>query len=133
MRNGFYAKTRRICASTNENLIGGEVWDRQEDLKLERQGARGTGEGTIRPQMFFEYFRVRSLEVEPFIDFSLGVGFGSGSSRVNDGYEFRIVPISNLVRLVSFIGHGNTIRGGPRREEVYYAGENIRETSRGKQ
>ena len=64
MGSGFNAKTRRICASTNENLIGGEVWDRQENLKLERQGARGTGEGAIRPQMFFEYFRIRGLEVE---------------------------------------------------------------------
>jgi hypothetical protein len=30
---------------------------------------------------------------------------------MNDGHEFRVIPISNLVRLVSFIGHGNTMKG----------------------
>jgi hypothetical protein len=47
----------------------------------------------------------------PFIDLSLRVGFGGCSSSVNDGNEFRVIPISNLVRLVNFIGHGNTMKG----------------------
>jgi hypothetical protein len=47
----------------------------------------------------------------PFIDLGLRVGFGGRSSSVNDGNEFRVVPVSNLVCLVNFIGHGNTMRG----------------------
>ena len=66
----------------------------------------------------------------PFIDLGLRVRFRGGSGGVNDGREFIVVPESNLVRLVRFIGHGNTM-GGPAARLVYYAGENIRSTSIG--
>jgi hypothetical protein len=45
----------------------------------------------------------------PFIDLGLRVRFRGGSGGVNDGSEFIVVPESNLVRLVRFIGHGNTM------------------------
>jgi len=51
-------------------------------------------------------------ETYPFIGLCLGVGFRGGSSSVNYGREFSIIPISNLICLVSFIGHGNGM-GGP--------------------
>jgi hypothetical protein len=86
--------------------------------------------------MLFEDFSIRSFEVElnegimstretmrtathPFIDPGLGVGFGGGSGSVNDGHEFGVVPVSNLICLVSFIGHGNGMKGpGARLEEI---------------
>jgi len=43
----------------------------------------------------------------PFVDLGLRVRFRGGSGSVNDGCELIVVPISNLVRLVRFIGHGN--------------------------
>lgn len=49
---------------------------------------------------------------DPFIDLGLRIRFRGGSSSMNDGRKFSVVPISNLVRLMSFIGHGNTM-GGP--------------------
>jgi hypothetical protein len=33
---GIYAKAGRVCAPTNEDLVGGEIWDRQEGLELKR-------------------------------------------------------------------------------------------------
>jgi hypothetical protein len=45
-------------------LIRGEVWDRQENLQLKRQGVRHIGKGPIRPQRLFEDFGVGSFEVE---------------------------------------------------------------------
>jgi hypothetical protein len=50
------------------------------------------------------------MVTHPFIDLGLRVGIGGCSSGMNDGYEFRVVPISNLVRLVSFIRHGNMMK-----------------------
>lgn len=34
---------------------------------------------------------------------------------MDDGREFIVIPISNLVRLVRFIGHGNTMGGSAAR------------------
>ena len=66
----------------------------------------------------------------PFVDLGLRVRFRGGSGSVNDGCELTVVPISNLIRPVRFIGHGNTM-GRPAARLVYYAGENIRSSSIG--
>lgn len=64
LRGRFYAKAGRIRAPTNEDLIRGQIWDRQEHLELERQEARGVGKGTIRPESLFENLDVGSFEVK---------------------------------------------------------------------
>jgi hypothetical protein len=64
LRCGFYAKAGWIRAPTNEDLIGGQIWDRQEHLELERQEARGVGKGTIGLESLFENLDVGSFEVE---------------------------------------------------------------------
>lgn len=46
---GFDAKAGRICASTDEDLIRGQVWDGQENLEFKRQGARRAGKGPVGP------------------------------------------------------------------------------------
>jgi hypothetical protein len=61
---------------------------------------------------YCECERTIRTTTDPFIDLGLRVRFRGGSGSVNDGCEFIVVPKSNLVRLVGFIGHGNTM-GGP--------------------
>lgn len=51
----------------------------------------------------------------PFIDLGLRLRFRGGSGSVNDGCELIVVPESNLVCLVRFIGHGNTMGGSAAR------------------
>jgi hypothetical protein len=64
LRYGIYAEAGGIRALTDEDLIPGEIGDRQEDLELERQGARRAGKRAIRSQRFFERFSVGRFEVE---------------------------------------------------------------------
>jgi len=68
LRYGIYAEAGGIRALTDEDLIRGEIGDRQKDLELKRQGTRRARKGAIRSQRFFECFGVGRFEVELDID-----------------------------------------------------------------